>query len=151
MTIRAFDPFVSPEAMAELGAEHAATVEELLSRSAHVSLHLPATADNRGLLNAERLALVPQGTILVNTARGELVDTEALVEALDRGHLAGAGLDVTAPEPLHEGHPLLSHPRVLLTPHLGGQTSQAMQRVAQQAVESIVAAHDGLGIPRRVA
>lgn len=150
MRVRAYDPYVSAADMRSLGVEPVGTVEEVLSSCEHVSLHLPAAPDGGHLLDDARLALVPEGTIIVNTARGVLVDHDALADALDRGQVGGAGLDVTDPEPLPEGHRLLDHPRVVVTPHLGGQTHQSMERVAETAVACIVAAREGRAIPHRV-
>ena len=124
----AFDPFVSEERARSVGAE-LATLPELLSQSDVVTLHSSASPDAPPLLGGEELSAIKSGALLVNTARGRLIDESALVEALDSGRLAGAALDVFASEPAHE-NPLVRHPRVLATPHLGASTQEAQERVA---------------------
>ena len=95
-------------------------LESLLRESDALSIHLPMNDGTRGLVDARRLALMKPGALLVNTARAEIVDRQALIDALDRGHLAGAGLDVLHSEPADENDPLLDRPNVILTPHLAG-------------------------------
>ena len=94
-------------------------LDSLLPQADVVVLILPATAESKGLIGARQLALMRQGALLVNAARGPIVDTDALVEALNAGRIRAA-LDVTDPEPLPEGHPLWSCPNLLITPHVGG-------------------------------
>lgn len=103
-------------------------LDELLARSDIVSIHLPLTDETRGLIDADRLALMPRGAVLVNTGRGGIVDETALVAALHTGHLAGAGLDVFADEPLPTGSPLLALDNVVLTPHVGWLTMDTLSR-----------------------
>ncbi|MBX5465059.1 MAG: hypothetical protein IRZ26_05835, partial [Clostridia bacterium] len=108
-------------------------LEELLGRSDVVSLHLPLTAETYHLLDAGRLALLRPGSLLVNTARGALVDEEALLAALERGRPAAAALDVRE-EPLREPDPLAGHPRVLLTPHVAGWSREALAAVERRVL-----------------
>jgi D-3-phosphoglycerate dehydrogenase len=126
------DPFLDPARLPD-GYE-ATTLEELLERSQLVTLHARMTEQTRGMIGAAQLARMPRGAVLVNTARGALVDNEALAAALVSGHLGGAGLDVYEPEPLPVAHPLRRAPNVVLTPHLGGATRQTADRAVQMAV-----------------
>jgi phosphoglycerate dehydrogenase-like enzyme len=112
-------------------------LEELLQTSDIVSIHLRASPETRHFLNRQRLALLKPGAILVNTARGTLVDEGALVDGLRAGRLAGAGLDVFETEPLPAGHPLSRLPNVLLTPHAAGMTPEVIQIGLAMAVENI--------------
>lgn len=108
----------------------------LLRQSDVVSLHVPATAETRSLLDRERLALLKEGAILINTARGELVDEEALIEALESGRLGGAGLDVFADEPRIPAA-LMDHPRVVVLPHVGSATTATRRAMAELAVRNV--------------
>lgn len=112
------------------------SLEALLERADIVSLHLPLLAQTRHLLNAERLQRMRRGAILVNTARGGLVDTAALIDCLQRGHLAGAGIDVFEAEPVAPNDPLLSLPNVVLTPHVAWLTQETLERSVVAAVEN---------------
>ncbi|MBD8608917.1 hydroxyacid dehydrogenase [Frigoribacterium sp. CFBP 13729] len=132
MRVVAHDPHLDDEAIREAGAEPAG-LDDLLRTSDALSVHVPLTDATRGLLSARELALLPAGAVVVNTSRGGIVDEEALVAALESGHLAGAGLDVTSVEPLPGDHPLRHRPDVVLTPHVGGQTREAMSRVGHEA------------------
>ncbi|MCZ6506293.1 MAG: NAD(P)-dependent oxidoreductase, partial [Actinobacteria bacterium] len=104
-----------------------------------VSVHVPLTDESRGLFEAETFAAMKPGSIFINTARGGLVDQQALIEAIDRGHVRSAGLDVTDPEPLPSGHLLLDHPDVLVTPHVGSGTHEGKRRIFLTAVGEVVA------------
>ena len=120
---------------------------ELLERADFVSLHAPLTDATRGLIGARELGQMKPTAILVNTARGELVDTGALDRALREGEIAGAALDVTDPEPLPADHPLLDAPNVLVVPHVGSATQTTRERMAEIAVENLIAALDGDPMP----
>jgi phosphoglycerate dehydrogenase-like enzyme len=109
-----------------------------------LSLHAPATPETHHLVNSDVLSAMPAGSYLVNCARGALVDQDALIEALDRGHLAGAALDVTDPEPLPEGHPLLGRKDVIVTPHIASSTGAGRRRLYEHAIENVVAVLNGL-------
>jgi D-3-phosphoglycerate dehydrogenase len=116
------DPYASADEIRSAGGLPV-TLDELLARADVVSLHARLSDETRGLLGREQLAKARQDCWLVNTARAELVDESALVEALDAGRLAGAALDVTWTEPLPSGHPLRDRPNVLITPHIAGSTT----------------------------
>ncbi len=106
--------------------------DEILAASGVLSLHVPLDPSTRGLLNAPALARLPRGAVVINTARGGLVDEDALLASLDAGHIAGAGLDVAVDEPVAPG-PLLDHPGVVLTPHVGGSTRTSIDAMADAA------------------
>jgi D-3-phosphoglycerate dehydrogenase len=137
----AFDPYVTPARAAELGVEPV-TLDALLAESDVVSLHAPGGAETKHLLGPAQFAKMKPGALLVNCARGALVDEAALVQALDAGRLAGAALDVFAVEPPKD-FALMKHPKVLCTPHLGASTVEAQDRVAVETVEMLSEALKG--------
>ncbi|HEU4658130.1 MAG TPA: D-glycerate dehydrogenase [Capillimicrobium sp.] len=122
-------------------------LEEVLAASDVVSLHVPLTDATRGLIDADALAAMKPGAILVNTARGPIVDQTALADALRSGRLAAAALDVTDPEPLPPDHPLLDAPNLLVVPHIGSATRVARARMAGMAVDNLLAALAGEPMP----
>jgi D-3-phosphoglycerate dehydrogenase len=124
------DPYADPARLAADGVQGVA-LEDLLRRSSIVSLHARVTDETRGLLGRERLALLPRGAFLVNTARGELLDYAVLPELLDSGALGGVALDVYDPEPPAPDWELLRRDRVLATPHLAGASRQTAERAAR--------------------
>jgi phosphoglycerate dehydrogenase-like enzyme len=119
------------------------SLNELLTKSDIVSLHVPLTPQTEGMINAATLAKMKPGAILINTARGAIVDEAALVEALRSGQLAAAGLDVFAEEPVAPDNPLLRLDNVLLTPHVSWYTADTMERYLSAAVENCRRLHDG--------
>ena len=149
MRLLAYDPYVSEEYARALGVT-LLPLEEVLSQADFLSLHLPLTPDTRGFMSRERFALLKKGAYLVNTSRGAVIDEEALLEALDAGTLSGAALDVFSEEPLPPEHPLRQHPRVILTPHIGGSTAEAQARVAVDAARQVVAVLQGQPAPYAV-
>lgn len=136
MTMLGFDPFVTRETAAAHGVE-LTTFDDLIARSDAVTLHVPLSDQTRGLVGAEQLARMKPGAIVVNAARGGLVDEDALAAALHEGRLGGAGLDVFASEP-PTGSPLIETPRVVLTPHLGASTAEAQALVAVEAAQQVL-------------
>lgn len=138
-----------PEA-AEVGADFC-SLEELLSRSEIVSLHVPITNETRALINDERLSLMRNDAILINTSRGSVVDQHALRKALVEGTIQGAALDVTDPEPLSPDDPLLSAPNLLVTPHIGSAGKKARERMATMAAENVLAVRRGERPPNALA
>jgi D-3-phosphoglycerate dehydrogenase / 2-oxoglutarate reductase len=141
MRVFAFDPFVAGERFRELGAERAPTPEDVLGEADFLTLHLPLTDDTRGFLDAEAFAAMRDGVRIVNAARGELVDEDALVEALRSGKVAGAALDVFPSEP-YSG-PLLELENVVVTPHLAASTEEAQDRAGVIVAEQVTAALEG--------
>ena len=141
MQVIAHDPYV--EAIPAADGVSLVDAEQLWRQSDIVSLHAPATPSTRHVVNVATLALLPAGAFLVNCARGSLVDHDALVEALDRRHLAGAALDVTEPEPLPLDHPLRHDPRVILTPHIASHTVVGRRRLYADAIDNALAVLDG--------
>jgi glyoxylate reductase len=123
------------------------SLDELLQRSDYVSIHAPLTPETRGMIGDRELALMKPGAILVNTARGELVDTAALERALREGRIGGAGLDVTDPEPLPPDHSLLGAPGVVVVPHIGSATHRTRERMADLAADNLLAALAGERMP----
>src|SRR6202045_2031939 len=111
-----YDPYVVAEALAAAGGE-GVSLDDLLARSDFISVHAPLMPATRGLMNAAAFAKMKKGALLINTARGPLVDEAALVAALDAGHLGGAALDVVTTEPLAKDSPLIGRDNVILTPH----------------------------------
>ncbi len=115
------------------------TLDELLETSDVLSLHVPATPQTTGMINAETLARMKHGSILINAARGPIVVTDDLVAALDSGHLMGAGLDVTDPEPLDPDHRLLHMDNVIVTPHIASNTTAGRERMERMAFDQVSA------------
>ncbi len=136
MDVRAHDPFVPDEEMAAAGVRPA-TLEELLAASTAVSVHVPLTRETRGLLGARELALLPRGAYVVNVSRAGLVDTDALLEALESGHLGGVAIDVLDDEPPTQDAPAPRAPRLVVTPHAGWYSEQAEDAVFRRAAESV--------------
>jgi D-3-phosphoglycerate dehydrogenase len=141
MRVVAYDPFVALERFRELGIEGASFPDEVYSVADVITLHLPLTNETRGLLGAEAFARMRDGVRIVNAARGELVDEEALADAIRTGKVAGAALDVFSSEP-YSG-PLLELEQVVVTPHLAASTTEAQDRAGIIIAEQVTAALDG--------
>lgn len=137
----------SPERAHALGVRFV-EFDELLATSDCVSLHVKLSDQTRGLLGRRELRLMRPGALLVNTARGAVIDTAALVEALDSGHLAGAGIDVFDQEPPGSDHPLLACQQVVLTPHNADQTPEGMELLNSGVVENVIAFFEGREVNR---
>ncbi|MCB1477180.1 MAG: 3-phosphoglycerate dehydrogenase [Rhodobiaceae bacterium] len=133
MKVVAFDPFYDPVEAGRQGVELISSLDRVLEQSDIVSLHLPLNADTRNIIDARALGLMKPSAYLINTGRGETVDTDALVAALRAGTLAGAALDVVAPEPLPDGHALYGLENAILTPHIGGATPEDVANAARFA------------------
>ena len=141
MNLVAYDPFVTPDYAHRLGVE-LLSFEDVLAQSDFITLHTPLTDTSRNLISTKELARMKIGARLINVARGELVDEKALLEALNTGKLAGVALDVFAKEPPGP-NPLLDHPSVVITPHLGASTQEAQREVAVEAAEQVLAVLQG--------
>ena len=142
MEVVAFDKFVSAERFRELGVEGADSIEDLLGRADLVTLHTPKTPETIGMIDAGTIAAMKDGARLVNCARGELVDLDALAAGLESGKLAGAALDVYPDEPFTE-HPIFARGDVVVTPHLGASTAEAQDRAGVVTAEQVTAALTG--------
>jgi lactate dehydrogenase-like 2-hydroxyacid dehydrogenase len=129
------------------GRGRGVSLDELLARSDFVSLHCPLTEKTRGLIDGRAFELMKEDAVLVNTARGPIVDTEALARALHGGRIAGAALDVTDPEPLPADHPLLRAPNLLVAPHIGSATHATRAAMADMAIDNLLAALAGRPMP----
>lgn len=140
MKVVGYDPFVPKERFQALGIEHAATVDEALERADVLSLHMPLTADTKHLIGAAQLAKLPDGAFVLNTARGGLIDLDALDAALVEGRIGGAALDVFPTEPPPADLPILTRANALVTPHLAASTEEAQDRAGEQVAEQVVAA-----------
>jgi D-3-phosphoglycerate dehydrogenase len=121
------------------GVDRADSLEELLAQSDVVSLHLPLTEETRGVINAERLASMRPGALLINVSRGPLIDEPALADALRSGHIGGAGLDVFTTEPLPADSPLLGAPNTILSPHIAAYSERSAWRLASWTIEDTIA------------
>ena len=142
MRVLVFDPYVPDEHARHLGLEPS-DLEPLLEAADFVSIHTPLTESTRNLLDADKLARMRPPAFLINCARGGLVDEEALLQALDEGRLAGAGIDVYPTEPVSPEDPLPKHPKVVATPHLGASTVEAQAQVAMQIADEVLAVLQG--------
>lgn len=142
-TVLVYDPYAAPTS----GVHIVSTLDELLARSSVVSVHARLTQETRHMVDAAALARMPRGAVLVNTARGGLVDYGAVVDALDSGQLGAAAFDVFEAEPIPAGARLLTAPNVVLTPHLAGATVQTAERAASLAAEAVAAYASGAPLP----
>lgn len=132
---RAFDPYLSPDQIRRRGAEPVATLDELLRGSDVLTLHVPLTDETRAMIGAEEIAALPRGSILINTARGEVADRMALLDALAANHLGGIALDVYDEEPPRGDWP--DDPRLLLTPHVAGCSREARASIGRAVYRMI--------------
>lgn len=137
MRVRAFDPYANAERAATMGVELTSSLNDLLASADVVSIHCPYIPQTHHLINAERLAQMPAGSYLINVARGPIVDETALLNALQSGHLAGAGLDVFDPEPPDATNPLFSLPNTVCTPHIASYTDAGLKRMQTMACEQV--------------
>jgi glyoxylate reductase len=146
MKVLYYDAVRQHEAEARLGVEYR-TLEEVLRESDYVSLHVNLTQETRGLMNADAFALMKPAAILINSARGPIVDPDALYVALKEGQIAYAALDVTDPEPLPADHRLLELPNLIVAPHIASATVPSRNLMAMRAVENLLAGLRGEQLP----
>jgi D-3-phosphoglycerate dehydrogenase len=141
-TILAYDPHLADEDIPS-HVTRVGTLSELFSRSDAVSIHAPLTPETRQSISTEELAALGERGVLINTSRGPIVDEGALLEALETGTVGGAGLDTFETEPPGADHPLYDRDDVLLTPHVGGVTDQALARMSQRAAANVRTVYEG--------
>ena len=143
MEVVAYDPLAKPEDAAKIGARLVPTIDDVLRAGDVVSVHVPASPENRRMIDGRALGLMKKGAVFVNAARGALVDEAALLNALKSGHLLGAGLDVFDGEPVDPAHPLLALENVVALPHIGGGTVTSREAMWAGAVANAVDVLDG--------
>ena len=142
MDIIAYDPKKPADSFPD-GVEKAEEYIELFEQSDAVSIHVPLLEATRGSISMTELAALGEDGVVINTARGAIIDEEALIESLERGAVGGAGLDTFTEEPPGPDHPLYGRDDVLLTPHIGGVTTQALERMSQRAAANVRSVYDG--------
>ena len=148
MKVRAYDPFADGKAFTDAGVARETEIDDLMRGCEIISLHCPLTSDTRNLLDDRRLGLLKPGSYVINTGRGGLIDEDALLRAIESGHLAGAGLDTFQTEPPAADHPFWNHRKIVVTPHIGGVTQEANVRVGVDAVEGVLAVVEGRPLGR---
>ena len=137
LKVIAFDPVLSSDKAASLGIE-LVTTDELFTRADFITIHAPLTPETKNIISGESIAKMKKGVMIVNAARGGIVDEKALAKAIVEGHVAGAALDVFVKEPIEADNPLIKLDNVVLTPHLGASTAEAQERVAQEIAEQVI-------------
>ncbi|GHD46300.1 D-3-phosphoglycerate dehydrogenase [Thalassobaculum fulvum] len=143
MRVLGYDPYIDQDAIRTMGAEPVADFRAVLSEVDAVTVHCPRNAETIGIVGAAELAALRKGALVVNCARGGLVDEAALLAAVRSGQIAGAGMDVFDVEPPAPDHPFFQEPRILMTPHSAGASLEALKRSAYQTIENILATFDG--------
>jgi D-3-phosphoglycerate dehydrogenase len=133
--VLAYDPYAKPDTFGDLAQN--VGLEELLSRSRIVSLHARSTPETQGMVGAKQLAMLPAGSVLINCARGTLIDYDAVCDALETGHLWGAGFDVFPEEPIPPNSRLLRTPHIVMTPHIAGASKQTAEKAARIAASEV--------------
>jgi D-3-phosphoglycerate dehydrogenase / 2-oxoglutarate reductase len=142
MRVIAYDPHIADTVFQGVGVTRV-TLDELLAQSDVITVHTPLTEETRGLLGADEIAKMKDGVIVLNIARGGIYEEQALADALNRGRIAGAAVDVFVDEPLGKEHPLLNAKNIILSPHIGANTIEAQDRVAVQTSEMVIEALRG--------
>jgi phosphoglycerate dehydrogenase-like enzyme len=143
MPVHVFDPHLDPHTVAAWGAVYADTLKELAGSVDILSVHTPLTAETHHLIHRHVIQAMKPGSILINTSRGPVVDQVALIDALQNGHLGGAGLDVFDPQPPALDNPLLQFDHVVLTPHVASFTHEGRKRMGLTVVEDVLSVLQG--------
>jgi len=138
MKVKGYDPYVSAAVMESFKTEKVEKLRELLPQVDFLTIHCPLTTETYGMIGEKELALMKKGAYVINTARGGIVNEQALYRALCAGHIAGAALDVWEVEPPDPADPLLNHPQVIATPHYAGTTEESLYRVGMAAVAEVL-------------
>jgi phosphoglycerate dehydrogenase-like enzyme len=138
-----YDPYLDPDAVAEWGATPVTDLVDLASQADVLSLHLPATRETHHLIDQKVLRALGPRAILVNAARGAVIDTEALAQVLQEGRIFGAGIDVYEPEPPREDNPLFQLERTVLTPHVASRTEEGRTLMGTTVVQDILRVLEG--------
>jgi D-3-phosphoglycerate dehydrogenase len=143
MEVWAYDPYVSPQSVGSPSIEIVEGMDEVIRTADFLSLHVPVTDQTRGLIGKRELELMKPTAFIVNTSRGEVIQEAALVDALKRGVIAGAGLDVFEKEPPEASNPLFQLPNVILTPHSAALTKDSVAKLAEGAAENVIQVLEG--------
>ena len=149
MTVLYHNRTRNQKAEADLGVRYVA-LDELLAQSDFVALNMPLTDETRGMIGARELGLMKESAVLVNAARGAVIDHDALLDTMRAGRLHCAAVDVTEPEPLPRDHPLLELDNVIVIPHLGSATEQTRQAMSDLSVRNLLAGLEGRELPNRI-
>lgn len=143
MKIGVYDPFVKREAVEAMGYTYFDTLLEAVAAGDYVSLHMPSMPSTRGMISTEQFAAMKPTAFFLNAARGDVVDEAAMIQALEEGRIAGAGLDVLVEEPMPADHPLMKLPNVVITPHSAAQTQETVSKLVTLAAEGTLAVLNG--------
>ena len=146
MHLMAYDGFVSKEAMEQSGVEKINVLEEGIKKADFITLHVPLTEETKGMVSGEQFKLMKSSAYIINMGRGAVIDEKALIEALQNGEIAGAGLDVLETEPPRTDHPLFSMDQVIFTPHIGGDTREAKMRTSSLLSHSMIEVMEGQNV-----
>lgn len=143
MKVGVYDPYVKREDVEAMGYMYFDDLLEAMAAGDYVSLHMPSLPSTRGMISAEQFAAMKPTAFFLNAARGDVVNEEAMVEALEKGKIAGAGLDVLVEEPMPADHPLMKMPNVVVTPHIAAQTQETVSKLVTLAAEGTLAVLNG--------
>ena len=143
MSVTAYDPYVDDDIFRQLGVERTYELHDLLELADYVTIHAPLTAETRGMIDEKALAAMKKRAVIVNTARGHIIDEKALVNALKKGTIAGAGLDVLQQEPPTPDEPLLSLDNVIVTPHIAWYSEESFVRDMAQGMDELIRVVNG--------